>query len=107
MTEHKHIFKSEDGEVLEMTIKAEMSREKVLEHYGYEDTQEAHVAMGFWAKETVPERIGKLSDALKKTLDFNKKVRVIFEYDPDFPRAYLRIEGTKEINPEEAHTDSL
>lgn len=75
-----------------------MSREKVLEHYGYKDTQEPHVAMGFWAKETVPERIGKLSDALKETLDFKKKFRVIFEYDPDFPRAYLRIEGTKEVN---------
>lgn len=75
-----------------------MSREAVLEHYGYDDTDEAHVAMGFWKKESVPEQIGKLSDALTETLDFEKKVRVIFEYDPDFARAYLRVEGTKEVN---------
>lgn len=73
-----------------------MSREMVLEHYGYEDIKEGNVAMGFWTKESVPERIGKLSEALLDTLDFEKKVQVIFEYDPDFPRAYLRIRGTKE-----------
>ena len=75
-----------------------MSREAVLEHYGYGDTQEAHVAMGFWKKESVPERIGMLSDVLTEMLDLKKKVRIIFEYDPDFPRAYLRIEGAKEVN---------
>ncbi len=75
-----------------------MSREAVLEHYGYEDIQEPHVAMGFWTKGSVPGRIENLSDALTKVLDFKKRIRVIFEYDPDFPRAYLRIEGTKEVN---------
>lgn len=75
-----------------------MSREAVLKHYGYEDTMEPHVAMGFWTKESVPERIGKLSESLLSALDFNKKVQVIFEYDPDFPRAYLRIKGTKDVN---------
>lgn len=84
-----------------------MSRKKVLEHYGYEDTKERNVAMGFWKTETVPERIRSLSDALNGTLDFEKKIRVIFEYDPDFPRAYLRIEGTKAVNMEEEHIDSL
>lgn len=84
-----------------------MNRAKVMEHYGYKDTQEAHVAMGFWKKESVPERIGLLSEGLLSALDFKKKIRVIFEYDPDFPRAYLRVEGTKEVNVEEAHTDSL
>lgn len=83
------------------------SREKVLEHYGYEDTKEAHVAMGFWTKESVPEHIKHLSEALLSVLDFKKKVRVIFEYDPDFPRAFLKIEGTKDITVKEAHTDNL
>ena len=75
-----------------------MSSEKVLEHYGYEDINEPHVAMGFWTKESVPERIKNLSDGLLSAIDLNKKVQVIFEYDPDFPRAFLRIKGTKEVN---------
>ena len=75
-----------------------MSSEAVLEHYGYEDTREPHVAMGFWPKESVPERIKNLSDGLLSAIDFNKKVQVIFEYDPDFPRAFLRINGTKDVN---------
>jgi len=74
-----------------------MSCAEVLEHYGYEDTMEEHVAMGFWPKESVPERIGKLSEALLDALDFNKKIQVIFEYDPDFPKAYLRIRGTRGV----------
>lgn len=74
-----------------------ISSKTVLEHYGYKDTTEPHVAMGFWTKESVPERIGKLSDGLLSTLDFNKKIQVIFEYDPDFPKAFLRIKGTKDV----------
>jgi hypothetical protein len=85
-----------------------MSREKVLEHYGYNDTKEMHVAMGFWPKESVLENIKHLSEGLLSVLDLKKKVRVIFEYDPDFPRAYLRIEGTKDINSEKGvHMDNL
>ena len=75
-----------------------MSQEAVLEHYGYKDTEEPHVAMGFWTKESVPEHIKNLSDGLLSALDFNKKIQVIFEYDPDFPRAFLRIKWTKDVN---------
>ena len=57
-----------------------MSSEKVLEHYGYEDINEPHVAMGFWTKESVPERIKNLSDGLLRAIEVNKKVVVIFEY---------------------------
>lgn len=74
--------------------------EETLAHYGYEDMREPHVAMGFWPKESVPGRIEKLSENLLSVLDFNKKVQVIFEYDPDFPRAYLRIKGTKDVDTE-------
>ncbi len=75
-----------------------MCREAVLEHYGYEDTKEPHVAMGFWTKDSVPERIKNLSDGILSAIDLKKKVQVIFEYDPDFPRAFLRIKGTKDVN---------
>jgi hypothetical protein len=75
-----------------------MSREEVLEHYGYGDTKEPHVAMGFWKKDSVPERIKSLPDGLLSAIDLNKKVQIIFEYDPDFPRAFLRIKGTKDVN---------
>lgn len=74
-----------------------MSREAVLKHYGYEDTQKNGIAMGFWTKNSVPTNIRNLSDVLLNTLDFEKKAQVIFEYDPDFPRAYLKITGTKDV----------
>lgn len=72
-----------------------LNSEKVREHYGYEESEEPGVWQGFWPKETVSERIKELPDVLTDILDFNKKTQVIFEYDPDFPRAYLRIIGTK------------
>ena len=70
-----------------------LSTEEVCRHYGY-SKPEGGVAQGFWKKKDVPEQIGELSDVLLEIMDFNRRCQVIFEYDPDFPRAYLRIVGT-------------
>ena len=66
-----------------------MCREAVLEHYGYEDTKEPHVAMGFWTKDSVPERIKNLSDGILSAIDLkglkmstlNKRTRTAFRED--------------------------
>ncbi|MDE6617146.1 MAG: hypothetical protein K2K35_11310 [Lachnospiraceae bacterium] len=84
-----------------------MNPEKVCNHYGYIYDKKAGHAEGFWKKESVPENIRKLSGALSGCLDYDKKIQVIFEYDPDFPRAYLKISGLKDVNNSEAGSRSL
>lgn len=70
-----------------------MDSETVLKHYGYEDTED--IAHGFWRKEVAPEWFKNIS---KMEMDWTKKIQVIFEYDPDFPRAYLRVTGMKQFS---------
>lgn len=69
-----------------------VNAEDVAKHYGYEDSEEAGVHQGFWRKESVPERFKKISEL---PIDWSKKVQVIFEYDPNFQRAYIRAIGLK------------
>ena len=68
--------------------------DEVLRHFGYsEDTQEKGVGIGCWEKSTVFERFAKLPELIPY-LDKNKKIRIVFDYDPDFPRALLQVTGT-------------
>lgn len=67
--------------------------EEVLRHFGYpEDTQEKGVGIGCWEKGTVFERFANLPELIPY-LDKNKKIRIVFDYDPDFPRALLQVTG--------------
>ena len=67
-----------------------------LKHYGYpEDTPDKDVGIGLWDKSDALDRLAKLPEMLPY-LDGNKKVRVVFDYDPDFPKALLQITGLKD-----------
>ena len=67
------------------------SRNEVLAHYGYsmeELRKEGEVGTGIWNKEEAFVRLGSLPDFMK-FVDSTKKARIIFEYDPDYPKALL------------------
>ncbi len=68
----------------------------VCEHYGYEDIKDGTIGQGFWRKDIAQEWFKKMSETLQ--LDWERKIQVIFEYDPDYPRAYLRVIGQKDVN---------
>lgn len=67
-----------------------------LKHYGYpEDIPDKDVGIGLWDKSDALDRLAKLPEMLPY-LDGNKKIRVVFDYDPDFPKALLQITGLKD-----------
>lgn len=67
-----------------------------LKHYGYpEDTPDKDVGIGLWDKSDALDRLAKLPEMIPY-LDGNKKIRVVFDYDPDFPKALLQITGLKD-----------
>lgn len=77
-----------------------------LKHYGYpEDTPDKDVGIGLWDKSDALDRLAKLPEMLPH-LDGNKKIRVVFDYDPDFPKALLQITGLKD-NDCVVHSDGL
>lgn len=56
-----------------------------LKHYGYpEDTPDKDVGIGLWDKSDALDRLAKLPEMLPH-LDGNKKIRVVFDYDPTYP----------------------
>ncbi len=63
----------------------------VCRHFGHNPKIELTAFTGCWKKEDAPEWFKEIENIL----DWNKKIQVIFEYDPDFPRIFLSIKGTK------------
>lgn len=77
-----------------------------LKHYGYpEDIPDKDVGIGLWDKSDALDRLAKLPEMLPY-LDGNKKIRVVFDYDPDFPKALLQITGLND-NDCVVHSDGL
>lgn len=67
--------------------------EATLKHYGY-DTEIAAPAMGLWSNDgTTISRLGKLPEVLSMYKAEKRKIRVVFDYDPDYPRALLQVFG--------------
>lgn len=79
--------------------------EEVLRHFGYpEDTQEKGVGIGCWEKSKTFDNLADLP-GLIPYLDKNKKIRIVFDYDPDFPRALLQVTGLKDSDYAVHHSD--
>lgn len=68
-----------------------LTPDQVRQHYGY-GAETENTAVGYWKKEQAIENIKKLAEIL----DDKKKIRIVFDYDPDFSRAYVQIQGWKE-----------
>lgn len=82
------------------------TREEVLLHFGYpKDTPEKGVGIGRWEKSKAFEKLANLP-GLIPYLDKNKKIRIVFDYDPDFPRALLQVTGLKDSDHAVHHSAS-
>lgn len=69
----------------------------VMKHYGYDNNDKTH-AVGMWLNDdTVFQKLRELSDVVERFSDPRKKIRIIFDYDPDFPRALLQIWGMSAV----------
>lgn len=69
-----------------------ISPKDVFEHYGYEYDNPLH-GVGLWSNETVIKRLENLSSLVEQYAYGKQKVKIIFDYDPDFPRALLQVWG--------------
>ena len=70
---------------------------KILGHFGYPkdlSRQKPGITIGYAGPDKAFRWLEQLKD-LAPYMDRTKKVRVAFEYDPDFPMALLVIEGMK------------
>lgn len=67
-----------------------VNSQTVLEHYGRE--MDVHAMRGFWKNDdSVLENLKKIPELL----DAKEKIRITFDYDPDYPRALIQIRGFK------------
>ena len=67
-----------------------VSREDILRHFGYDPQIYRGMQCGLWESNKVYEEIPGLEGFQK--IHGKKKVRVILDYDPDFPKAMFRVE---------------
>lgn len=84
---------SEHRQLGEADNVTEPDREIILKHYGY-DSECVAPMMGIWRNDgTALSRLISLPDALGLYKAEQRKIRVIFDYDPDYPWAVLQIWG--------------
>lgn len=64
------------------------AEDEILQHYGYAhaDVHRNGVGVGYWKREEALARFAEQPEELKYLSD-KKKIRIVFEYDPDFPVA--------------------
>lgn len=67
---------------------------QALMHYGHDldELETKDPEIGTWPKEKAMERLKSLPDFMD-FVDDAKKVRITFEYDPDYPTALLLVEA--------------
>ena len=67
-----------------------LSKTEILRHFGYDPQIYSGIQCGLWNSEQVYEEIPGLKEFQK--IHGKKKVRVILDYDPDYPKAMFRVE---------------
>lgn len=68
-------------------------REAVFKHYGYSTESAAHYC-GFWPNDgTALDRLGDLPEALRLCKAEKQKIRIVFDYDPEYPMALIQTWG--------------
>lgn len=72
-----------------------MNREEVFAHYGKTCPKENGYSHGIWRREEALERLKKLPELLPY-LNPKRKIRITFDYDPDFPFALFTTENLRE-----------
>lgn len=72
------------------------NKNEVFAHYGKEYAECNGLGYGLWPKEDALENLKHVPE-LVPYLDGKRKIRITFDYDPDFPVALFTSEGTKEM----------
>ena len=87
----RHRWRAERG--VRKIGKANSCKEKALAHFGY-DRSGVAPAIGIWPNDgDALIRLGHLPEVLRLHQAEKKKIRIVFDYDPDFPKALLQIWG--------------
>ena len=73
---------------------------ETLLHYGYSifmgTSAAPNTGVGVWDKADAFKRLAAIADFMK-FVDDKQKVRITFEYDPDYPTALLITEATLKL----------
>ena len=94
------IYPNEDADPIELPLKKnlvnceELSRESVLKHYGYSENDAAQ-AIGIWENdmEVLKRRFSIMHEAIKLRGAEGRKIRIIVDYDPDYPKVLIQASG--------------
>lgn len=83
------------------------TNDEVYEHFGYEVTREAGVGSGCWPNDgkTIMRYLRDLPEVLEQFSDPKKRIRVVFDYDPDFPRALFQVWGMETVTMDELNAE--
>lgn len=76
------------------------ARDETYAHFGYEVKLEPGVGAGCWPNdgETIMRHLRVLPEILENYTAPKKRIRVVFDYDPDFPRALFQLRGLEEVD---------
>lgn len=70
-----------------------LNRDEVLRHFGY-NPQEAAPSLGLWKNDgTAISRLQCLPEVIRLYGEETQKIRIVFDYDPDFSKALLQVWG--------------
>ncbi len=67
-----------------------LDKEALLKHFGYDPRVYINTCFGMWPSEKVYREFPTLESY--EDLTGNGKIRVVLDFDPNFPRALFRIE---------------
>ena len=75
----------------------DICREDVLKHFGYSEADCAP-SVGIWPNnDGTLSRLGRLPEVLQSFGGAQKKIRIVFDYDQNFPKALIQAWGVEEI----------
>jgi len=83
------------------------ARDETYAHFGYEVKHEPGVGAGCWPNDgkTIMQNLRALPEVLEQFSDPKKRIRVVFDYDPDFPRALFQVWGMETVTMDEFSTE--
>lgn len=86
---------------------ADATRKETFEHYDYVYERAPEYGVGCWANdgETIMRNIRALPEILEQFTDPEKKIRIIFDYDPNFPRALFQLWGLQKHKKDSLKAD--
>ena len=82
------------------------THDETYAHFGYEVKHESGAGTGCWPNDgkTIMQNLRALPEVLEQFSDPKKRIRVVFDYDPDFPRALFQVWGMETVTMDEFST---